>query len=80
MANKIGKAYAFFDCQANYKEINAEIPVIREMVETPFSLETSLHVGVEKLRGEDIQLESIITKFRDAGMRYALKASLTYSR
>ncbi len=39
---KIGKAYAFFDCSANYEQIEAELPNIRTAVKTPSELELSL--------------------------------------
>ncbi len=39
---KTGKAYGFFDCRASKQEIEAELPYIREFIETTGSLELSL--------------------------------------
>ncbi len=45
MANKTGKAYAFFDCRAPKYKIERELPFIRECVQTPNELELSLTEG-----------------------------------
>ena len=48
---KEGKAYAFFDCRYSKGQIEAELPKIREMVETPSELELDLTENPEKIRG-----------------------------
>jgi len=39
---KTGKAYAFFDCRASKGKIERFLPVIREYIQTPKTLELSL--------------------------------------
>ena len=46
MANKIGKAYAFFNCKASKGDIEGELPFIREFVKTPNELELTLMEGM----------------------------------
>jgi hypothetical protein len=84
---KIGKAYAFFYCKASKKQIEAEIPPIRECVRTPSKLELSLTEGVYKFMGTrilgrkalvgepiDTQLRDIAKEAKESGMRYVLEA------
>ena len=47
---EIGKAYAFFNCRASKEKIEAELPTIRDLVETPYGLELSLKEGTDHLR------------------------------
>ncbi len=68
-----GEAYAFFDCNASKKQIEAELPTIRECVKTPSNLELSLIEGVENLRG-DKKLTAVAKKAIDSGMKYVLEA------
>jgi hypothetical protein len=74
MANKTGKAYAFFDCNASKGEIEQEIPFIRECVKTPNALELSLMEGVDTLTG-DSQLLQIAKEAKDAGIKYEMEAT-----
>lgn len=68
-----GEAYAFFDCKASKKQIEAELPTIRECVKTPSNLELSLIEGVENLKG-DKKLVAVAKKAKESGMRYVLEA------
>ncbi|MBS3075166.1 hypothetical protein J4429_01775 [Candidatus Pacearchaeota archaeon] len=76
MANKTGKAYAFFNCEASKRDIEKELPFIRECVKTPNALELSLMEGTDALIG-DAQLLQIARDAKDAGIRYVMEA--TYS-
>ena len=71
---KVGKAYGFFDCKASKKDIEAELPSIRNMVRTPSRLELSLIEGVENLMG-DLDSTPIIREARDSGMKYVFEAT-----
>ncbi len=46
---KVGKAYAFFDCDASKGTIEKELPFIRDAVQTPSELELSLIEGTNAL-------------------------------
>jgi hypothetical protein len=71
----IGKAYAFFDCNASKKEIETELPTIRELVKTPSKLELFLAEGVENLNyGEDVKLKEIVNRAKNDGMKYVMEA------
>lgn len=72
--NQIGKAYGFFHCRASRQEIEAELPFIRELVNTPSQLELSLIEGVENLKG-DSALLALAQKAGEAGLRYVLEAT-----
>ena len=76
MANKTGKAYAFFDCKASKGDIEKELPFIRKCVKTPSELELSLTEGTDALNGDN-QLLQIAKEVKDAGIRYIMEA--TYS-
>ena len=73
---KIGKAYGFFDCSASKEEIEAELPIIREITQIPSELELSLIEGMENLKG-DSDLMAIAQDAKKKGIRYVLEA--TYS-
>ena len=68
-----GKAYAFFDCNASKKEIEAELPTIRKCVKTPSNLELSLTEGVENLKGDN-ELMTLAKEAKEGGMKYVLEA------
>ena len=70
---KRGKAYAFFDCKASKQEIEAELPLIRDITRTPSNLELSLTDDIGSV-GTDPDLMPIIQEARDSGMKYALRA------
>lgn len=71
----IGKAYAFFNCNASKREIEAELPEIRNCVKTPSKLELFLTEGVENLNcKEDVKLKEVIDYAKKDGMRYAMEA------
>ncbi len=76
MTNKIGKAYAFFNCKASKGDVEKELPFIRECVKTPNALELSLIEGTDTLIG-DTQLLQIAKQAKDAGIMYVMEA--TYS-
>lgn len=61
-----GKAYAFFDCNASKKAIEAELPKARHYAEVPSDLELNLIEGTENLS-------------RDAEAMKALEAAKKYS-
>jgi len=73
---KIGKAYGFFDCTASKKEIEAELPAIRELAQIPSQLELSLTEGMDNLKG-DSDLMSLAQEAKKEGIKYVLEA--TYS-
>lgn len=74
MTNKIGKAYAFFNCKASKEDIEKEIPFIRECAKTPNALELSLMEGMNVLTG-DTPLLQIVKEAKDAGRKYAIEAT-----
>lgn len=75
-STKVGKAYAFFNCEASKGDIEKELPFIRKCVKTPNALELSLMEGTDTLTG-DAQLLQIAKEATDAGRRYVMEA--TYS-
>ena len=58
---EIGKAYAFFDCNASKGEIEAELPIIRSLSRTPSKLELSLK-EVKNL-GKNREVDSDLLKY-----------------
>jgi len=74
MTNKIGKAYAFFNCKASKGDIEKEIPFIRECVKTPNALELSLMEGMNALTG-DTQLLQFVKEAKYAGRKYIIEAT-----
>jgi hypothetical protein len=77
MENKIGKAYAFFDCRASKKEIESKLPTIRECVKTPRKLELVLKLteDFDISNMNDSRLEVIINGAKRAGINYAMEAT-----
>lgn len=78
MANKTGKAYAFFNCKASKGDIEKELPLIRECVKTPNALELSLMEGTENPSVSalsDPKLWAIVKSAKEAGMRYFMEAT-----
>jgi len=69
----IGKAYAFFDCNASKTHINATLPDIRDAVQTPSNLELSLMKYFDNLKG-DSEILNIAREAKEAGIRYAMEA------
>lgn len=75
---KTGKAYAFFDCRAPKKQIEAELPNIRELAQAPNKLELSLMEATENPRVSplsDPSLYRVVKQAKDAGMKYFLEAT-----
>jgi hypothetical protein len=72
--NHAGEAYAFFDCEASMKEIEGELPTIRNLVQTPNELELQLMEGTDALEG-DSQIGQIAREAKDAGLKYAIQAT-----
>ena len=70
----IGKAYGFFDCRASKEEIEAEIPTIRRLTNTPSKLELSLIESPSNLRG-DSELMSIASQASESGIKYVLEGT-----
>lgn len=70
-ANEVGKAYGFFDCNATKKEIEKEIPFIRDFVNTPNLLELLLT--------EDVNLSEVDSDLllisKEANMKYVIEAT-----
>lgn len=77
MKNKIGKAYAFFDCSASRDQIDAELPTIRECVKTPRELELSLMRCTSPNNSivKDSKLWALTRSAREVGMKYLLEAN-----
>ncbi|MEK6875231.1 MAG: hypothetical protein AABX30_00950 [Nanoarchaeota archaeon] len=73
-STKVGKAYAFFNCEAIKGDIEKELPFIRKCVKTPNPLELSLIEGTDTLTG-DPQLLQIAREAKDAGIRYVMEAT-----
>jgi len=71
---KVGKAYAFFNCEASKGDIEKELPFIRKCVKTPNTLELSLMEGTDTLTG-DTQLLQIVREAKDAGIKYVMEAT-----
>jgi len=71
---RVGKAYAFFNCNASKGDIEKELPAIRECVQTPNALELSLMEGTDTLTG-DTQLLQIAREAKDTGIRYVMEAT-----
>ena|SRR3989344_4996583 len=71
---KVGKAYAFFNCESSKGDIEKELPFIRDCVKTPGALELSLMEGTDTLTG-DTQLLQIARDAKDAGIRYVMEAT-----
>ncbi|MBW2993764.1 hypothetical protein KY317_04280 [Candidatus Woesearchaeota archaeon] len=77
ISEKIGKAYGFFDCNASKEEIEAELPKIRELAQTPSELELSLIEGVDNLKGDPELMKYIAQEVKLREYRFVLEA--TYS-
>ncbi|MCR4284426.1 MAG: hypothetical protein NUV97_00065 [archaeon] len=73
MADKIGKAYAFFDCNASKGDIEEELPFIRECVHTPNELELMFMEGIDSLTS-DLELLQIVGESNEVNMRYVMEA------
>jgi hypothetical protein len=74
MANKTGKAYAFFNCNASKGDIEKKLPYIRNAVQTPKTLELSLLEGTDTLTG-DTKLLQITKEAKEAGIKYVMEAT-----
>ena len=78
MANKkessVGTAYGFFYCNASKQEIEAELPFIRESVQTPSRLELSLIEGVDNIKGDN-RLTALAQEAKQDGINYILQAT-----
>ncbi len=72
---KIGRAYGFFNCNAEKEKVENEFSTVRELVRTPREMELYFSEDMDSLKNEnDIDLTPIIEKAKEAGMRYVLKA------
>ena len=75
---KVGKAYAFFNCEASKRDIEKELPLIRDRVKTPNQLELSLTELTKNTLASPFsepELCSIIRKAREAGIKYVMEAT-----
>ncbi len=50
MSTNVGKAYAFFDCDATKEEIEKELPSLRHDARNPKGLQLLLHEGISELQ------------------------------
>lgn len=71
---QVGEAYAFFNCNASKVQIEAELPQIRTLTETPNELELSLTEGIDPQSYEHPQLRRIAQEAKDSGIKYAMNA------
>ena len=71
MANKTGKAYAFFNCEASKRAIERKVRFIRRHVKTPNELELSLMRCTDSLTG-DSQLLQVA---KEADRKYVMEAT-----
>ncbi|MDP1729349.1 MAG: hypothetical protein Q8L27_04055 [archaeon] len=67
-----GRAYAFFNCNASKAQIEAELPKIRQVTQTPSNLELTLD-NIEATQ-DDNELIALAKEAKEAGLKYALKA------
>ncbi|MBI4147165.1 hypothetical protein HY494_00780 [Candidatus Woesearchaeota archaeon] len=70
---KEGKAYGFFYCDASKKQIEVELPAIRNSAQTPSQLELTLTEGVDGIKGDN-NLVALAQQAKQEGMRYVLEA------
>jgi len=68
-----GEAYAFFDCNAPIEKIRAELPFIRDAVQTPKRLELALADAMFVVG--DPELLEITREAKEANMKYVMKAN-----
>lgn len=73
-STKVGKAYAFFNCEASKGDIEKELPFIRECVKTPKTLELSLMEGTDGLVG-DPELLQIANEAEESNINYVMEAT-----
>jgi len=71
--DRIGEAYAFFDCEASKEDIEKEIPLIRRVAQIPNELELRLIDEISLDRDEE--LRQIADEARDTGMKYIMSAN-----
>jgi len=73
-----GKAYGFFDCSSSKEEIEAELPTIRHLAQTPSNLELFLTDDIRKVNC-DGKLLSIVNEAKESGIpeyKYVMEAAL----
>lgn len=70
---KKGKAYGFINCSASREQIEAELPTIRELVETPSSLEISITDDLRNVKG-DKKLTALAQEANRARLNYMFQA------
>ncbi len=66
-----GVAYAFFDCTATKNELEAHVPLARQLVQTPSELELRLSEGQQSVL-HDKQLAALVEQ--GGGWNYTLQA------
>ena len=74
MSDKIGKAYAFFDCNASKEQIEREIPFIRNAVKTPKQLELILTENVQTLNLDPNLVETALKRLKTP-TKYVMQAT-----
>ena len=72
---RVGEAYAFFDCRAPKQDIEAELPYIRVSVQTPNRLELELTEGINPETFKSDELRAIASRSKDSGRRYVMRAT-----
>ncbi|MBS3172358.1 hypothetical protein J4438_02150 [Candidatus Woesearchaeota archaeon] len=72
--NFTGKAYGFFYCGASKQEIEAKLPAIRKLVNTPSQLELTLIEGMDNVRGDE-KLTTLAQEAKQDGINYLLQAT-----
>jgi len=72
--DKTGRAYAFFNCNASKEAIEAELPTIRGLVQTPSELELSLTDNFKLKDFTDYKLRSIVKDAKKSGIKYLMTA------
>jgi hypothetical protein len=75
VSEETGKAYAFFDCPASKGAVEAELPTIRRLAQTPSQMELYLTEDITSIRCDD-KIRAIAREAKDAGLRYAIAATL----
>lgn len=69
-----GKAYAFFECDATYKDIEHDLPAILELTKAPSGLEIALHEDIEQVTG-DAELVELAREAKAEGLPFILEAT-----
>ena len=69
----VGRAYGFFQCSASKREIEAELPKLREAARTPSQLELTLIEGMDNVNVDE-RLDGFAQEEKKDGINYMLQA------